>query len=82
MRLYLLFLTLFFCSISFAQNSIKGVVTDENNQPIPGANINVAGSNEGTTSDYDGSFVLITKQTPPFSVDVTAVGHAFFQLLM
>lgn len=76
MRLYLLFLTLFFCSISFAQNSIKGVVTDENNQPIPGASIKVAGSNEGTTSDYDGSFSLITKQTPPFSVDVTAVGHA------
>ncbi|HKO75895.1 MAG TPA: TonB-dependent receptor [Flavobacterium sp.] len=76
MRLYLLFLTLFFCSISFAQNSIKGVVTDENSQPIPGANIKVAGSNEGTTSDYDGTFVLITKQTPPFSIDVTAVGHS------
>lgn len=75
MRLYLLFLTLFFCSISFAQNSIKGVVTDENNQPIPGASIKVAGSNEGTTSDYDGSFVLTTKQVPPFSIDVTAVGH-------
>lgn len=76
MRLYLLFLTLFFCSISFAQNSIKGVVTDENSQPIPGASIKVAGSNEGTTSDYDGSFVLSTKQTPPFSIDVTAVGHS------
>ncbi|PVX45698.1 TonB-dependent receptor-like protein [Flavobacterium sp. 103] len=76
MRLYLLFLTLFFCSISFAQNSIKGVVTDENNQPIPGASIKVSGSNEGTTSDYDGSFVLVTKQAPPFSIDITAVGHA------
>jgi outer membrane receptor protein involved in Fe transport len=76
MRLYLLFLTFFFCSISFAQNSIKGVVTDENNQPVPGASISVAGTKEGTTSDYDGSFVLITKETPPFSIDVTAVGHA------
>lgn len=75
MRLYLLFLTLFFCSISFAQNSIKGVVTDENNQPIPGANINVAGSKEGAISDFDGSFVLVTNQTPPFSIDVTALGY-------
>jgi hypothetical protein len=75
MRLYLLFLTLFFCSISFAQNSIKGVVTDENNQPIPGANINVAGSKEGAISDFDGSFVLVTKQTPPFSIDITALGY-------
>ena len=76
MRLYLLFLTLFFCSISFAQNSIKGVVTDGNNQPIPGANIRVAGTKEGTISDYDGSFVLITKETPPFSIEVTAVGYS------
>ena len=75
MRLYLLFLTLFFCSISFAQNSIKGVVTDENNQPIPGANINVAGSKEGAISDFDGSFVLVTNQTPPFSIEVTALGY-------
>jgi hypothetical protein len=75
MRLYLLFLTLFFCSISFAQNSIKGVVTDENNQPIPGANVNVAGSKEGAISDFDGSFVLVTNQTPPFSIDVTALGY-------
>jgi outer membrane receptor protein involved in Fe transport len=75
MRLYLLFLTLFFCSISFAQNSIKGVVTDENNQPIPGANINVAGSKDGAISDFDGSFVLVTKQTPPFSMNVTALGY-------
>ncbi|PKB16512.1 TonB-dependent receptor [Flavobacterium sp. 5] len=75
MRLYLLFLTLFFCSISFAQNSIKGVVTDENNQPIAGVNINVVGAKEGTVSDYDGSFVLITKQTPPFSLEIAAVGY-------
>ncbi|MDR6845206.1 TonB-dependent receptor [Flavobacterium granuli] len=75
MRLYLLFLTLFFCSISFAQNSIKGVVVDENNQPIAGASIRVSGSNEGATSDYDGSFTLTTKQMPPFSIDVTAVGQ-------
>lgn len=76
MRLYLLFLTLFFCSISFAQNSIKGVVTDEKNQPIPGANINVAGAKEGAITDYDGSFVLITNQTPPFSLEITAVGYS------
>jgi outer membrane receptor protein involved in Fe transport len=75
MRLYLLFLTLFFCSISFAQNSIKGVVTDENNQNIPGANINVAGSKDGAVSSFDGSFVLITKQNPPFSIEVTALGY-------
>src|SRR6187402_2765479 len=75
MRLYLLFLTLFFCSISFAQNSIKGVVTDENNQPIAGANINVADINEGAITDYEGSFTLLTSKKPPFSIDVSAIGY-------
>jgi outer membrane receptor protein involved in Fe transport len=75
MKLYLFFLTLFFCSISFAQNSIKGVVTDQNNQPIPGANINVAGVKEGAITDFDGSFTLITSKTPPFSIEVTALGY-------
>lgn len=75
MKLYLVFLTLFFCGTSFAQNSIKGVVTDENNQPIPGVNINISGSKDGTTSDYDGSFVLTTTQSPPFTIEFTAIGY-------
>ncbi len=60
MRVYLLFLTLFFCSISFAQNSISGTVSDSNKQPIPGANIKVVGANSGAISDFDGKFVLST----------------------
>lgn len=75
MRLCLFFLTLFFCSISFAQNSIKGVVTDENNLPIPGVNINVVGSKEGAVTDLEGVFTLITSKTPPFSIDITALGY-------
>src|SRR6187431_1027584 len=75
MRLYLFFLTLLFCNISFAQNSIKGVVTDQNNQPIPGANINIKDVNEGAVTELDGSFILITSKEPPFSVDITALGY-------
>jgi outer membrane receptor protein involved in Fe transport len=75
MRLYLLFLTFLFCGISFAQNSITGVVTDENKQPIAGANITVVGAKEGAITDFDGSFKLITTQKPPFSITVTGVGY-------
>lgn len=80
MRLYLLFLALFFCSISFAQNSIKGVVTDETNQPIPGVNINVVGGKEGAVSEYDGTFVLTTNQALPFSIEVTAIGYSSYNV--
>jgi outer membrane receptor protein involved in Fe transport len=75
MRLYLLFLTFLFCGISFAQNSITGFVTDENKQPIAGANITVVGAKEGAITDFDGSFTLITTQKPPFSIEITGVGY-------
>nr|WP_314865457.1 TonB-dependent receptor [uncultured Flavobacterium sp.] len=74
MRVYLLFLTLFFCSISFAQNSISGSVSDSNNQPIPGANIKVVGDNLGTISDVDGKFILSTSKKFPYQIEITALG--------
>lgn len=74
MRMYLLFMTLFFCGISFAQNTISGSVTDRNNQPVPGANIKIVGENSGTTTDFDGSFTLQSSRKPPYVIEVTSVG--------
>jgi outer membrane receptor protein involved in Fe transport len=75
MKNYLLVLSLFFCGISFAQNSITGTVTDSNNQPIPGATVKVAGdSSSGVATDFDGTFVLKSPQKTPFKIEVTSVG--------
>ncbi|TRX40465.1 TonB-dependent receptor domain-containing protein [Flavobacterium restrictum] len=74
MRVYLLFLSLFFCSITFAQNSISGTVTDGNNQPIPGANIKVVGDAATTVSDIDGKFTLSLTKTLPLTLEITSVG--------
>ena len=41
-----------------AQNSVSGSVLDDNNQPIPGANILEKGSSNGVTSDFDGNFTI------------------------
>ncbi|MBP1225860.1 TonB-dependent receptor domain-containing protein [Flavobacterium sp. 1355] len=73
MRVYLLIM-LFFCGISFAQNTITGSVTDSNKQSIPGANINVVGSSTGASTDFDGTFKLNTSSKPPFTIKVSAVG--------
>ena len=73
MRVYLLIM-LFFCGISFAQNTVTGTVTDSNKQSIPGANINVVGSSTGASTDFDGSFKLNTSAKPPFTIKVSAVG--------
>ena len=73
MRVYLLIMLLF-SGISFAQNTITGSVTDGNKQSIPGANVVVAGENNGASTDFDGSFKLTTKAKLPFSIKVSAVG--------
>ena len=39
-------------------NTIKGVVTDANGEPIIGANIMVEGTTTGTITDFDGRFTL------------------------
>lgn len=53
------------CSLSIlrAQNqTITGkVVTDEDNEPLPGVNIHVIGTNQGVTTDIYGSFSINVK---------------------
>lgn len=38
--------------------TISGTVTNEENEPLPGVNILVKGTNDGTTSDFDGKYTL------------------------
>lgn len=40
------------------QKEISGIVTDAAGLPLPGATILVEGTNNGTTSDFDGNFTL------------------------
>ena len=75
MKMYYFIMSLFFCSISFAQTSISGSVTNSSNQPIPGANIKVIGDVSGTVSDSDGKFILNSTKKPPFDIEVTAIGN-------
>ncbi|MEO6348185.1 MAG: TonB-dependent receptor [Aquaticitalea sp.] len=65
---------LFCCAITFAQTTVKGIVTDKTGQPLPGANIIVDGTTTGTISDYDGNYSLTVNQTPPFTITVSSVG--------
>jgi TonB-dependent starch-binding outer membrane protein SusC len=37
---------------------VKGIITDENNQPLPGVNILVKGTTNGTTTDAEGKFSI------------------------
>jgi TonB-linked SusC/RagA family outer membrane protein len=54
--------------------TVSGTVTDENNQPLPGATVIVQGTTTGTSTDFDGKYQInaIQGQTLVFSY----VGYA------
>ncbi len=58
--LHLIVLLLLLCyEYSFAQtNRVTGKVTNSGNAPLVGVNIQVTGTNQGTTSDNNGSFAI------------------------
>lgn len=54
---------LFMTSSLFAQQiSVKGQVTDESGEAIPGATISIQGTTTGTISDMDGNFTINAKK--------------------
>ena len=49
----------FIVQISFAQDkTISGTVTDQDGLPLPGVNIVVEGTTQGTQSDFDGNYQI------------------------
>ena len=74
MKIYLFIVSLFFCGITYAQTSITGSVKDSKNEPIPGANVKVAGDNSSAVTDADGNFSLTTNKKPPFDLEISSIG--------
>ncbi|MEG9327658.1 Outer membrane receptor proteins, mostly Fe transport [Salinimicrobium catena] len=69
-------LALFLTSATiFAQGTITGKVVDsEMEGPLPGANIMVVGTNNGTVTDFDGNFALEVDKTSG-EIEVSFVGY-------
>jgi len=59
---------------AIAQNTINGTVVDSDNDPIPGVNIVVQGTNQGVVSDFDGNYTITTSQALPFNIVISSVG--------
>ncbi len=79
MRKITLILMLISISIT-AQTSIKGKVVDNNNLPIPGANVVLEGARVGSVTDFDGLFTLTVEQAPPFTIQVSSIGFKSFSV--
>lgn len=63
-----------FTLASFAQTTVKGKVTDNTGQPLPGANIIIEGTTVGTSSDFDGNYSITTDANPPFNIVISYTG--------
>ena len=75
MKKLLLIAFALFSSIMFAQTNVKGTVTDTDGGPLPGANIKVERKSVGTTTDFDGKFILNVADTPPFNIEISMLGY-------
>ena len=59
-----------------AQSStIRGTVVDEENRPLPGANIILAALNTGAITDIDGAFRLSVPSATSYQIEVSFLGY-------
>lgn len=58
MKKYIITLFIGFSAMLSAQNSLTGIVTDQNNQPIIGVSVYASELNKGTSTDENGKYFL------------------------
>ncbi|MBN1768071.1 MAG: TonB-dependent receptor [Prolixibacteraceae bacterium] len=75
MRTLLFIVALFFATNGFAQMQIKGVVTDSQNNPLPGASVTINNTNIGTITNNDGSFSLNISQPGIITLKTSFIGY-------
>jgi TonB-linked SusC/RagA family outer membrane protein len=58
-KIFLIFMIAFTAQVSLAQvKNVKGIITDSDGMPLPGASIAVQGGQKGTTTDFDGLYTI------------------------
>jgi outer membrane cobalamin receptor len=58
-----------------AQTTVTGTVKDaKTGDTLPGANIKISRKAVGTTTDFDGNFVLKVTDKPPFTIEISMLG--------
>lgn len=68
---------LLFSSLAFSQTGkLSGKVTDrETGDALPGANVNLVGTNLGAASDVNGNFVVLSVPVGSYTVRATFIGY-------
>ncbi|TAF27060.1 MAG: TonB-dependent receptor [Runella slithyformis] len=70
-----LFFFLLFPIIGFAQATVKGKVTDQKGEALPGANIQIEGSYDGASANEKGEYTFKTDEMGEKTLVVSVVGY-------
>ena len=83
-RLLALLLPCCFIAAAQAQQyKLRGVVSDgTTGETLIGANVVLKGTTNGATTDIDGRFELLVSELPPYTLVVSYVGYAPFELVV
>ncbi|HEX3385615.1 MAG TPA: carboxypeptidase-like regulatory domain-containing protein, partial [Mucilaginibacter sp.] len=79
-----------FCGNAFAQNTIRGIVLDNNNQPLPGVTIKVKGTTRATVTGIEGRFTFAAEKGETLVVsiigfisqEVTVTSETYYSIQM
>ena len=77
-KLYYTLLFFVFTMSSFMNaqtRTLQGTVNDPEGMPLPGANIVVKGTSNGTTTDFDGNFTLTIPDSDSVVLTISYVGY-------
>ena len=61
---FYLFLQVFLVSFAMLaqEKTVTGTITDQDGLPLPGANVTVRGTSNGTQTDFDGNYAIVTNE--------------------
>lgn len=75
MRFAFFFILALGSGTAICQTTIRGTVNDQDSQPLPGANVMIVNSYDGTTTSADGSFSFETSTTGEQTISVSFIGY-------
>lgn len=86
MKRIILSFVIFYSIPAFSQaktNVIKGVVTDQNQEPVPFANVTLFQNDSvvlGTNTNFDGEYILKNIEEGEYSMTVRFVGYSSYKI--
>lgn len=65
-------------TMSFAQTKISGTVNDQKGMPIPGVNVILNGTTQGSVTDFDGKFSITNVEDGNYTLKASSIGYTTF----